>query len=429
MPPAFRRGILPLLVNLCLSLLLESCGTGDAIDVNREGEPMIRVCIAQRSGEVELFSGGDFVIESLSRRERIADSTRIVVSASSKGAINVRAGTQRIDEAGGNIRMYSSAATHRFEFENKRYHDTITIAGDGASLHIINALPMEEYLRCVVPNEIGKNRGEDEFEAVKAQAILARTYAMQKIALPLRRLFDVYSDTRDQVYNGSADRAAITDRAVAATRGRVLQFDGKPAECYFHSTCGGRTEAVSLVWKRPQSKPYLAGIADSHGGGDYCRISPSYRWTESYTRRELEPILRVWLASAVETFRASDFPESGWYLLDVRILKRMPSGRVATLKIVIGNRTEKKTITVEADDIRRALRRPDGSGILRSTLFDLTIDRDENRWIRSVRIDGGGSGHGIGLCQWGAIARARKGWSAAAILNAYFPGTEIDRLY
>jgi stage II sporulation protein D len=93
----------------------------------------------------------------------------------------------------------------------------------------------------------------------------------------------------------------------------------------------------------------------------------------------------------------------------------------------MGNRLQQRSYYVHGDRVRYALRRPGSDQPLRSALFDIRIERDAARWITQGRIDGGGSGHGVGLCQWGAIGKARDGHSAREILQEYFPGTELRR--
>lgn len=347
--------------------------------------------------------------------------------------MRVRSGASFEVEVEGSFRLCATDAATRFGVGGKSYSDTLLIACDGSSLFVVNVLPLEDYLAGVLPNEIGR-RTDEEAEAVKAQAVLARTYAMAKIISPVKRLFDLYGDTRDQVFSGAgaADGGGIDPIAASALRstsGQVLTYNGTLAECYFHSTCGGATEASSLVWERPQSKPYLAGVLDEGAAGVWCSISPSWRWSERYTREELEALLRVYLPAATDAVPPSELSDPSRHLLDIAITERMPSGRVETLRIVFGTPKQQRVVLLRGDKIRWVLRRSDGSGPLRSTLFDLAAERDARRWIRTVRIDGGGNGHGIGLCQWGAVARARAGFSARSILEAYFPGTDIDKRY
>ncbi|MBN1447787.1 MAG: SpoIID/LytB domain-containing protein [Bacteroidetes bacterium] len=394
-----------------------------------ENDPSIRVCIAERSREVVIGLEGGAVLETVNKRYSLEGYRELRCLLQEDGSMHILMDGKAARRFRGAFRCYYRTADGLFTLDRGRYGDTLLLATDGRTLFVVNVLPLESYLRGVVPNEIGRNRKRAEMEAVKAQAILARTYAMGKMLLPLKRLFDVYADVRDQVYNGRDSHDVLTGEAVEQTRGTVLAWEGRLAEVYFHSTCGGKTEASSLVWKRPQSKPYLTGIVDRAEADAWCRVSPSYRWTEQYGRKQLEHMLRTFLPAANDAILPEDIPPEHWHLLDLNIIKRMPSGRVATLQVVMGNRARQRAYYVHGDRIRRVLRRADDGQPLRSTLFDIHIERDVNRWISGVRIDGGGTGHGVGFCQWGAISRARSGQQCTAILTAYFPGTHLMRLY
>jgi stage II sporulation protein D len=395
--------------------------------------PSIRVCIADRAQEVSVGIGEGAVLQTVDTRYSLDGRRGLRFDLEADGGIQVTVDGTPARRFRGVARCYYRQGGSTFDIGGNVYSDTLLIASDGQSLYVINVLPLEEYLKSVVPREIGRNRKSDETEAVRAQAIIARTYALAKMRLPLTRLFDVYDDTRDQVFGGLNGRDAVASSAVEQTAGLVLTYGNSLAECYFHSTCGGRSEASSMVWQRPQSKPYLTGVVDRaigprggfHGDGDYCRISPSYRWTEEYSREELESILRTFLPSANEAILPSDVPDAQWHLLDLKILRRGASGRVTMLKVVMGNRLQQRSYYLHGDKIRYGLRRSGGEQPLRSTLFDISLERNAARWIEHVRIDGGGNGHGVGLCQWGAIGMARAGRNAAEILAAYFPGTSV----
>ncbi len=393
------------------------------------GEPSVRVCIAERSRELVLGIDEGAVLETVNRRFSLDGHRELRCVLDEDGAMQIIMDGRPARTLRGAFRCFYRDGDGVFAIDDGHYGDTLLVASDGRMLFAVNILPLESYLAGVVPNEIGRNRKRSEMEAVRAQAVLARTYALGKIVLPLARLFDVYGDARDQIFTGREGHDPLATEAIGSTRGMVLTWKGQLAECYFHSTCGGHTEASSLVWKRPQSKPYLTGIPDRGRGDDYCRISPSYRWTEAYGREEMENMLRTFLPAANDAILAEDIPERDWYLLDLNIIKRMPSGRVATLQIVMGNRSHQRAYYVHGDKIRWALRRTDSGRPLRSALFDVHIERDANRWITDIRIDGGGVGHGVGFCQWGGIGRARAGQAAHDILTAYFPGTGVARVY
>ncbi len=416
------------IILLCAIAALCSCTATKERDADVRGEPSVRVCIADYVQAVEVRTEGEVVLKSV-QNEIVVDKPALLTCALAQDGnlkLQYEKTALRVD---GVFRCYHKNPLHAFTFEGKRYSDTLVFLTDGTNIFLVNVLPLELYLRSVVPNEIGRNRKSEEIEAIKAQAILARTYTMMKINAPLLRLFDVYDDTRDQVYSGGTNHEPLVTKAILSCKGKVLMYENQFAECYFHSTCGGKTEAISYVWQRPQSKPYLVGLTDNDDSEDYCRIAPAYRWTEYYTRKDLESIIRNYLPSTNEALATDAFLKTNWYLLDVNIVKRSPSGRVSQLKFLLGDRNIQRSFYVSGDKIRWAIRRSEGNALLRSTLFDIYAERDKNNWIKTVRIDGGGNGHGIGMCQWGAIGRAVKGHSCEKILSAYFPGTSIVKVY
>lgn len=417
----------PLLHVLLVIVAISGCTSVPASRPETADRRSIRVCIADRARDVDIEFTDGAVLQTAGKRYALDGHERMRCRLESDGSIQILINDIPARRFRGVGRCYYRQPGSTFAIDGHRYSDTLMIASDGQHLYVINILPLEDYLKSVVPREIGRNRKVEEMAAVRAQAILARTYAVGKITLPLTRLFDVYDDTRDQVFGGLGERDELTSAAVEQTAGLVLRFGDRLAECYYHSTCGGHTEASSLVWQRPQSKPYLTGGSDRGDGTDYCRISPSYRWSEEYSRTGLEAVLRTFLPSANEAILPSDLPEKNWHLLDLNILKRGPSGRVTLLQIVMGNRGQQRSYYVHGDKVRYALRRPSTDLPLRSTLFDISIHRDGRRWIERVRIDGGGNGHGVGLCQWGAIGMARAGKDESHILSRYFPETEIGR--
>ncbi|MFZ1729805.1 MAG: SpoIID/LytB domain-containing protein [Bacteroidota bacterium] len=412
-----------------LVLLVFGCAAPLQRQFGDASQPQIRVCIADRAREVAIGFTDGALLQTLDGRYSLDGFNEMECRLDSSGGIRIFMDNRPARSFRGIARCFYRQSGSVFTLNDQIYGDTLLIASDGQSLYVINILRLEEYLKSVVPREIGRNRKSEEQQAINTQAIIARTYALGKITLPLARLFDVYDDTRDQVFGGIGARDALTTRAVEQTAGQVLAYGGKLAECYFHSTCGGHTEASSLVWQRPQSKPYLTGGSDRGSGEDFCRISPSYRWTEEYSREDLESILRTFLPSANDAILPSDIPGEKWYLLDLNILKRGTSGRVTTLQIVMGNRMQQRSYYLHGDKIRWGLRRPGGDQPLRSSLFEISISRNSAHWIESVRIDGGGSGHGVGMCQWGAIGMARAGFSTQEIVRRYFPETEILTLY
>ena len=298
--------------------------------------------------------------------------------------------------------------------DGRRYRGELALYRvDPHGLVAVNELPLEEYLLGVVPLEIGP-REPDEMEAVKAQAVAARTYAVRHLGRRDSLGFDVFGDVEDQVYGGREAERTQSSRAVEATAGEILVWEGTPARAYYHSTGGGHTAKVSDVWELPDA-PYLRRVSDGRPeGGDFCAISPRYAWEESWSGDELAAAV----AAGVERqFGISAAPGP---VTDVRVLARAPHGRVTELEV----RTEGGRWVVRKNDIRFFLRTPDGRP-LRSTRFEVAGRGPDG----GLSLRGRGYGHGIGMCQWGAIGRSRAGHSYREILSHYYPGTGVLRTY
>ena len=283
---------------------------------------------------------------------------------------------------------------------------------------VIDRLGLEEYLRGVVPLEIGK-RAEQELAAVEAQAIAARSYATAHVRADAPRGYDLLSTVSDQVYGGVNAEQPLADAAIAATHSLVLTWQGRVIAAPYSASCGGHTAGADETWHQGDAA-YLRGISDRvKGGGDrfYCEIAPHFRWMREYDRRELDAVLAVNLHGFA--------PVQGkvGIVTDVSIDGHTPSGRVAALRIV----TDKDTYTVRGNDIRFVLRN-DAGEILPSTMFAMEAVHDGVGRVSALRFTGTGNGHGVGMCQWGAIGRARDGANARAILRAYYPGAAVTAL-
>jgi stage II sporulation protein D len=286
----------------------------------------------------------------------------------------------------------------------------IRTAGSGR-LTAVNVLDMEDYLLGVVPAEIPPW----EVEAVKAQAVAARTYAMGHMGRREALGFDFFATVQDQVYGGVAREDTLVSRAVRETRGEVLTHEGRPIMAYYHSTCGGHTASIEEVW-RSEPRAYLRGVPDVIPGTEraYCEISNRYRWTERWTRAEaLETLARTLAEHAGRP--ATPLQSLGHISLE----GRTRSGRTEQLRVVTGGRTH----LVRGDSIRWVLR-PAPNRILNST-YRLELESAGGELV----VRGGGWGHGIGMCQMGAIGRARAGQDYRQILSTYYRETQLVRLY
>jgi len=316
-------------------------------------------------------------------------------------------------------RLTTRASTARFRapgasplrVDGRVYDGEIVLRAAGDGLTVINTLALESYLLGVVPHEIGA-RPPAEIDAVKAQAVAARTYAVAHRGRRRALGFDYWADSNDQVYRGLEGQDTVSARAVRETRGEVLTYGGQPILAYYHSTCGGRTAAIDEVW-RAGPLPYLRSVSDLDARGRaWCESSNRFRWRERWEWGVLGAILERSVGLDADAFRG------------LRIRGRTHSGRVAALEIEGAG----GSLTVYGDSVRWALRR-EGGAILNSARIDEIReggDADGSRWIE---VSGGGWGHGIGMCQVGAMARARFGQDYRRILGAYYPGTELERVY
>jgi stage II sporulation protein D len=301
-------------------------------------------------------------------------------------------------------------------FRGKRYRgELVRVPSDSGRL-VINTLSMDSYLRGVVPLEIG-NRTTAEFAAVQSQAVAARTYAYKH--LTNSRAFDMYSTVQDQVYGGVDAEKPQSDSAITTTADVIVLYNGQPITTPYHSTCGGSTAAVSEVWYNQPDEPYLRPVSDKIPGSDhfYCDPSPRFSWSQSFGAEDLRTVLEKYLSAYTNAPKGSL-----GRITDIREAGRTQSGRVAALIV----QTERGSYTLRANDIRFVLRDPKGT-TLNSTFFNLREEKSAGE-VSSLVIDGRGYGHGIGMCQWGAIGRARAGQDFRTILETYYPGTTIGRI-
>jgi len=308
---------------------------------------------------------------------------------------------------------------NRFVVANgRRYRGRISIWSGRGGLSVVNRVNVESYIAGVVPPEIGARR-PDEVAAVLAQAVVSRTFALKNRGRWEAFGFDAYADTRDQVYLGVAVETAQAWDAVRKTAGQVLMYNGEVIDAYFHSACGFSTAGVDEAFGTARTRPYLRPVSDDRGGGHYyCDISPRFRWREEWDGSKLRAILSRTLPALT--------PMSGdglQKITDVAVSRTTRSGRVGELRIVF----ERGDIRIPGPDVRSVLR-PEADRTLSSTAFQLTVTKTNGEVTRLVAA-GAGNGHAVGMCQWGAIGRARVGQDYRKILTTYFPGTKIERIY
>lgn len=310
---------------------------------------------------------------------------------------------------GNTFSLTSADATNIVRINGKGYRGKIQITSFSSGINIVNVVSLEDYVKGVLAKEMPIGKNQENLEALKALAICARTYALQKMKNG-EIYFDLYADTRDQVYGGVDAEKSITNKAADETKNLILKYEGSPALVFYHSTCGGHTESSKNVFTK-EDVPYLNGVKD--GTDPYCKISPRFEWKEKYSAELIVDRLKSY----------NIINDSNSRLNDVRILSVFDSGRINELEFIITSENESnKSIIIRGNEIRSVLRTADGKSILWSNMFELNMESD------SLELIGRGFGHGVGLCQWGAIALSKMGWSFNEILDHYYPGTYQERI-
>lgn len=385
--------------------------------------PAVRVGILVDTPRAEIFSTSPMTITStVSERAlgRAVAGERLTVSAGRNGTLRVTGSTGAEVASGPSPLLFRPEGGGEVSIGGKPYRgDAIVQANPSGSVTAINVLDMETYLLGVVPQEIGRV-GPELLEAAKAQAVAARTYAVKYLGRRQQLGFDVFATVQDQVYGGMAAEHDPVSRAVRETAGEILTYQGQPIEAYYHSTCAGQTAAIDEVWnERPV--PYLVSVVDVDPATReaYDRSSSRFRWTQRWTAEQINAALGRTLRDSLPAGVSSV-----GQLRDMRILEKTQSGRVRRMRI----ETTGGNFTVGKDRIRWILTTPSGAA-LNSSKFDVQVVRGAGGRVTEVVATGGGWGHGIGMCQVGAMGRARAGQDYRTILEAYYPGTRLRDLY
>lgn len=317
--------------------------------------------------------------------------------------------------------------------ETRTYTGSLIFAPDrDGSLVLINSLGAEKALKGTVPAEIYASSPQ---QALRAQAIAARNEIFS--AIGVRNLADPYmlrADVYDQVYKGVGAEDSRTSKAVVATRGQVMFYGDQIVEAFYSSNAGGFTENNENVWDM-EARPYLRGKADAPDK----EIPKKFR--DGISTEELEDFLdhgfaahsREASVSSSKYFRwtkdvkisaANKWLKNAGYkvgkIKNFKVLERGVSGRVVRLEV----EGSKGRAVVERElNVRRLF------GGLKSGLFVMTQHKDSRGYVNSVSFKGAGFGHGVGMCQTGAVGMAESGAKATDILEHYYSGIEVRTLY
>jgi len=386
--------------------------------------PLIRVGIVPAASQIRISCAGEWflgITASQLRPSAIAPGEAWRIRGTSRGV-------EVIDEQGvcrGVVQdtLYAypaNADEDHIEIDGKRYRGQFLIWGH-EKLSCANVVDLESYLRGVVPQEIG-NLPPEKREAVKAQAVAARSYTLAVMGRRMARGFDVYATVEDQVYGGiPAERAPCTD-AIEETRGVVALHKELPIRAFYSSTCGGHTSAPDEAWKH-RAEPYLKASADRTRRVEkcFCAQSPHYEWTEKWAGKDFQKMID----RSLPRYRPSYSPRRYGPLKNITIAGRSASGRISSLKLIFRH----GSIELSGDELRWVIRRPkNGEGLRSSLLRSVNCGSKKGR-ITSVTITGQGYGHGVGMCQFGAMGMASAGYTYDQIIRFYYRGASLRRFY
>jgi stage II sporulation protein D len=413
------RSLLRFTAAIFITLLVWGCG---AVPHLKEGSetsyirlPFVRVLLENGSPELTISGGSSFAIECVGGGKNVVYySSRPITVRTDEGLISLAMGKTRINDSFEEINIMPRSDRELLSYRNQKYRGMLRVIPHGINLRLINIIHMDDYLRGVVPPEMGTVTEADS-EAIKAQAVAARTYSLGHLSQYAGEPYDMRSDVADQLYQGASVETPLISRAIDETRGYVIKYGDNLINAYYHSTCGGSTDYIEEVWDKPAA-PYLRAVADSGA----CGWSKYSHWRETYRPEQMKMMIEQYLSS--ERGREIHIGD----LEDISITARTAGGRVAEMEI----RTADRTYTFGGDKVRWIFRRSSNPElILQSARFDVRTEFDSSRRLTRIELDGSGYGHGVGMCQCGAMGMSHNGRKFDQILAFYYPNTKLVKLY
>lgn len=350
-----------------------------------EAPVFVRVAVVKDVPSVKVFIAGSYKIINAITKENLLEGRYLRSCLLTVTDTGFNLGEDRLSA---NVIEIESVGGARVYINDRIFRGGIRILKSNKGLVAVNTVELEEYLYGVVRNEVSTWW---PMEAIKAQVIAARTYALYQIKESRGKDYDVTADVGSQVYGGIFSEKWRTSRAVDLTRGKVLAYNGAIFPTYFHATCGGATFDAANLWNI--SLPPLRGVKC-----DWCKKSPHYSWEKWVPLKEAETKLK----------------NAGYAVGDIEafeVIKKDSSGRILEIEV----KGSQDAVDMAGKDFRLII----GADILRSTNFKATIIRDY------VVFEGSGWGHGVGMCQWGAYYMSRAGKKTDEILRFYYPGSKI----
>lgn len=430
-----------IIISLFLFVIIPECYSQKLFN----GEPEVKVLIINSSEELKIAFNGEWNLTGSNLTEILTDRSGIVKLSIEEDKIKIQKEGENFTEIKDSLNLKCHADTGRVIIydvpygvgwwwegkEDRIYEGEINIYKTADNkLNVIVKLPLEDYLKGVVPYEIG---GDSPLESLKAQAVAARSEVVIALTSKLYsgEHHDLTSDVECQVFSGNKKRTRSSDKAVDETRGIILGENGEPINAYYASNCGGHSELIKNVWPdRPDPQTYQISANDSKEPIllDLTSEKNLREWIFSKPDVFCNPFLNTKLPLwSKKNFRwkrefstdsisrmISEEKDSG-NLVNIEILQRGSSGRINLARFIF----EKDSFEVKGELSIRQLFHPP----LRSSCF--VIDKLDDLFI----LNGAGWGHGVGMCQSGAIAQANQGVNFEMILKHYYKEAELISIY
>ena len=356
-------------------------------------EPLVRVLIADnlRSVTFTATTKGKLIDADVNRTIRYTKPYAPVTIITKGNKLYFKSYTRL------SSKMIFTPIEGRLYYNKRHYRGYFKIVSNKGKIQLINVVKMEEYLYGVLKNEVNLNWN---MEMLKVQAVAARTYAYYT----LKRVrendpgaeYDLRADNLSQVYGGMESEAKVAIDAVDATRGEMILYKGRPIDAVYHSESGGITASAKEVWGR--DVPYLKAVYSP-----FERNAPHYHWRYFLSYAEIGHVLRT-------------MGYNIWGVNKVRVISRTESGRIGKMRVYsrFGYHYD-----VEGKDFRLKV----GPKKLLSTLCVLESSE------KGITFVGKGYGHGVGLPQWGAKGYTERGYDYKFILQHFYTGTKVEKLY
>jgi stage II sporulation protein D len=347
------------------------------------GSGTIRVALVESARTVEL-QGGDIELRRLSDTDAATWRATVVRATWNGSAIEIE---------GRKAQGFRLRSARPMRMNGRDYVGPIDLVQNGAGFAVVNELPLEEYL-------VGVLRGEASetwpAEALRAQAIVARTYAAHHRLLGPGRAFHIVASTANQMFAGRVPTSSPLWAAVQETAGQILKLDGALFPAFYHTESGGHTEDPRSVFAARNMPALQAVVCPFSAPG-----SPHFYWNLELSLSDLSEVVR---RHGADVGRVTT----------VTVAERTASQRAVAVTL----KGTRGAVRIRGHDFRRMI----GYDTLKSTLFTVVTDSS------TVRFSGRGYGHGVGLCQAGARGMAEQGYSARQILTFYYPGTALGPL-